>query len=54
MVKCEVLNRVNLVIEKGSVVLVSERQFETARQYLKPVLEEEKPVEKKRKSKTKE
>ena len=51
MVKCEVLaDRCSIVVGKGSIVLVDERQFELARMILKPIEEkaEEKP---KRKSK---
>ena len=49
MIKCEVLSdRVSLVVHKGSIVYVDERQFELARQFIKPVKEaEEKPKEKK-------
>ena len=46
MKKCEVLaTRVSLVVEKGSVVLVDDRQFEIAKQFLKPIVEEEKTEE---------
>ena len=37
MLKCEVLQDTVLSIGKGSVVLVSEKQFELARKVLKPV-----------------
>ena len=38
--KCEVLvDRVSLVVGKGSIVLVDDRQFELARAFLKPVRE---------------
>lgn len=38
MVKCEVLvDRCSLVVGKGSVVYVDERQFELARNFIKPV-----------------
>lgn len=37
MIKCEVLGKTSLVVEKGSVVLVDERQFELARKVLKPI-----------------
>lgn len=41
MTKCEVLGRAVLTIEKGSVVYVTERQYELARNLLKPVNEDE-------------
>ena len=58
MIKCEVLGKASLVIEKGSVVFVDERQFELARGILKPVVQksepkEEEPKEAKPKSKSK-
>jgi len=38
MRKCEVLTeRVSLIVNKGSIVLVDEKQFELARNFLKPV-----------------
>lgn len=38
MKKCEILaDRVSLVVGKGSVVFVDEKQFELARNFLKPV-----------------
>lgn len=38
MIKCEVLaDRVSLVVGKGSIVYVDERQFELARQFVRPV-----------------
>lgn len=41
MIKCEVLvDRVALVVGKGSIVNVDEKQFELARKFLKPVVEE--------------
>ena len=55
MIKCEVLDKTSLVIEKGSVVLVDERQFELARRVLKPVelkKAEEPKAEEKPKSKS--
>lgn len=37
MIKCEVLvDRCSLVVGKGSIVYVDERQFELARQFVKP------------------
>lgn len=40
MVKCEVIaTRVSLVVAEGSVVWVDERQYEIAKQYLKPVVD---------------
>jgi len=43
--KCEVLvDRVSLVVDKGSIVNIDEKQFELARQFVKPV-QIEKPVE---------
>lgn len=56
MIKCEVLGKTSLVVEKGSVVLVDERQFELARRVLKPVelkKAEEPKAEEKPKSKSK-
>lgn len=38
MIKCEVIvDRASLVVGKGSIVVVDDRQFELARQFLKPV-----------------
>jgi len=64
MIKCEVLvDRVALVVGKGSIVNVDEKQFELARQFIKPVkvesinnsIEEKKPdvVEEKKVKKSK-
>lgn len=56
MVKCEVIvDRVSLVVGKGSIVLVDEKQFELARQFIKPINDEaeEKPTEEKPKRKSK-
>lgn len=39
MVKCEVLQDSVIAIAKGSIVLVSERQYELARRVLKPIIE---------------
>jgi hypothetical protein len=40
MIKCEVLvDRVALVVGKGSIVNVDEKQFELARQFIKPIKE---------------
>lgn len=50
MVKCEVIaDRVSLVVDKGSIVLLDERQFELARQFVKPIEAEEKPKRKAKK-----
>lgn len=35
--RCEVLDKAVLTVEKGSIVEVSERQFELARRVLKPL-----------------
>lgn len=43
--KCEVINKCTLTVDKGSIVEVEPLQFELARAFLKPV-EEEKPEEK--------
>lgn len=48
MLKCEVLKDSILTIGKGSIVLVSERQFELARQVLKPIKDEPKKEKKKK------
>lgn len=49
MKKCEVIvDRVSLVVCKGSIVEVEDRQFEIARKFLKPIDEKktiEKPIE---------
>lgn len=37
MIKCEVLDTCTIVVGKGSIVEVSERQFELARKTLKPI-----------------
>lgn len=37
MIKCEVLDTCNIVVGKGSIVEVSERQYELARKFLKPL-----------------
>ena len=51
MVKCEVIaDRVTLVVGKGSIVMLDEVQAEVARQFVKPVNEdEEKPKRKAKK-----
>ncbi len=50
MKKCEVLNDAVLTVCKGSVVLVSDRQFELAKKVLKPINEKsEEKVENKKK-----
>ena len=46
MVKCEVLaTKMSLVVGVGSVVFVDERQFEIAKRYLRPIVEEQKAEE---------
>lgn len=40
--KCEVLEKTGLVVEKGSIVEVTEKQFELARRVLKPIVEDKK------------
>ena len=42
MVKCEVLDNTVLSIGKGSIVYVSEKQYNLARKVLKPISEEKK------------
>lgn len=38
MKKCEVLvDRVSLTVGKGSIVMVEDKQYEVARQFLKPL-----------------
>lgn len=37
MKRCELLKDCSLVVKKGSVVIVDDRQFEIARQFLKPI-----------------
>lgn len=50
MKKCEVLvDRVSLVVGKGSIVYVDDKQYEVARQFIKPVEDEEKPKRKAKK-----
>lgn len=44
MIKCEALKDCVIAIRKGSIVYVSERQFELARRNLKPILEEKSDV----------
>lgn len=44
MVKCEVMKDCVIAIQKGSIVYVSERQFELSRRNLKPILEEKADV----------
>ena len=46
MKKCEVLARIGLTVEKGSIVILNDRQYELVRKYVKPV--EEKPATKRR------
>lgn len=40
--RCEVLDTCNIVVGKGSIVEVSERQYELARKFLKPLVTKEK------------
>lgn len=40
MIKCEVLEDTAMSIGRGSIVFVSEKQFELARTKLKPVIEQ--------------
>lgn len=42
--KCEVLDNIVLTVGKGSIVEVSEKQFELARKVLKPIVEKKKEV----------
>lgn len=56
--KCEVIvNRLSLVVGKGSIVEIDERQWELARQFVKPIKtaneENEEVVEKPKKAKKK-
>lgn len=61
MIKCEVLvDRVALVVGKGSIVNVDEKQFELARKFIKPInsvseekVEDDSVVEEKKIKKTK-
>lgn len=46
MLKCEVIEKACITVEKGSTVLVSEAQFELARVKLKPIKEEKKSEKK--------
>lgn len=46
MLKCEVIDNTVIAVGKGSIVYVSERQYELARKVLKPIKAEEKKVEK--------
>lgn len=43
--RCEVLDTCNIVVGKGSIVEVSERQYELARKYLRPLATKEKKVD---------
>lgn len=38
--RCEVIKKVSLVADVGSIVVVDERQYELARQFLKPMATE--------------
>ena len=47
MVKCEVIvDRISLVCGKGSVVVIDDKQYELARKFVKPIVEEPKAEEK--------
>ena len=40
MKKCEVIaDRIGLTVEKGSIVILNDRQYELLRKYVKPVEE---------------
>ena len=43
--RCEVLDTCTIVVGKGSIVEVSERQYELARKYLRPLATKEKKVD---------
>lgn len=44
--KCEVLvDRCSLVVGKGSIVFVDDRQFELARNFIRPLEQKSEPVE---------
>lgn len=47
MKKCEVVASATLAVEKGSIVIVSDKQYELARRVLKPVEVAEKKKAKK-------
>lgn len=51
MKKCLVLEKCIIVVEKDSEVLVSDRQFEQARMFLKPIGEDKVKKTKKKESK---
>ena len=51
--KCEVLEKTGLVVEKGSIVEVTERQFELAKRVLKPIAVKEKEESEEKPKKTK-
>ena len=51
--KCEVLQKTCLVVEKGSIVEVTEQQFELARKVLKPIVVEDKKESKESEEKPK-
>ena len=42
MIKCEVLQNCVLPVAKGTIVYVTERQFELSRKKLKPIVENKK------------
>lgn len=46
MKRCEVLEARTLAVGKGSIVIVSDLQYNTASEYLKPLKEEEVKEEK--------
>lgn len=55
--RCEVIKKASLVVDTGSIVVVDERQYELARQFLKPMatnkvaVKDTEKVETKKKSK---
>lgn len=53
MKKCEVLKDCALAIGKGSIVFVSDVQYNIASELLKPITENDKPVKEEKKNKKK-
>ena len=51
MKKCEVLKDCVLAVGKGSIVFVSDVQYNIASELLKPITENEKPVKEEKKNK---
>lgn len=45
--RCEVLDTCNIVVGKGSIVEVSDRQYELARKYLRPLVTKKEKVDNK-------